>query len=152
MTSRELEILYSVYRRGGGSPLRTISKELGLSSEYVFLISKGLLNQKLIKKTANNVFILTANGRSLLEQKDSQGSKKKTPILIEVSRSFDKGVEPPSFEPEIRFIKREFMPEQSYVTEHNLDKEQVTEVVDAKLIQKTIEQLIFTKGRELQNS
>ena len=39
--------------------MRTISKETGLSSDYASLISGELLNKKLIRRTANNVFILT---------------------------------------------------------------------------------------------
>lgn len=146
MTSRELEILNIIYRLGGQCSRRILSKETGLSSDYTFLISKGLLNQKLIKKTANNVFILSARGRLLLEQRGDQGSKKKTPTLIEVSRSFGTEVEPPTFPPEIHFIKKEFMSERPYLTEHNLGKGQITEVADARSIQKNIKRLI-AKGR-----
>ncbi len=147
MTSRELEILNIIYRLGGQCSMRIISKEAGLSSDYAFLISKGLLNQKLIKKIANNVFILTVSGRSLLERRDSSEEKKKTPTLIEVSRSFGNEVELPSFEPEIRFINKGFAVGESALTEHNLNKGPITEVADARSIQKSIKRLTFVNRK-----
>lgn len=141
MTSRELEILNIIYRLGGQCSGRKISKEAGLSPDYTFLISKGLRNRKLIKKIANNVFVLTNNGRSLLENSRDGSKEKKTPTLIEVSCSFCSAVEPPSFEPEISFTSREFMSEQPHLTEHNLDKGQITEMTDAQSIQKSIKRL-----------
>ena len=146
MTSRESEILNIIYRLGGRCSGRKISKEAGLSPDYTFLISKGLLNWKLIKKTANNVFILTNSGRSLLER-SRDGSERKIPTLIEVSRSFGKEVEPPSFEPEIHFISKEFMSEQPYLTEHNLGKGQITEKADAQSIQKSLKRLTFVSRK-----
>ncbi len=147
MTSRELEILNTIYRLGGQCSGRKISKEAGLSPDYTFLISKGLLNQKLIKKTANNVFILTTSGRSLLERSRNDPEMKKIPTLIEVSRSFGSKVEPPFFKPEISFIKREFMSEQPHLTEHNLGKGQITEVADAQLIQKSLKRLTHQRSK-----
>lgn len=126
--------------------MRKISKEMGLSSDYTFLISKGLLDQKLIKKTANNVFILTASGRSLIERSRNGSERKRTPILIEVSRSFGSEVEPPVFEPEIHFISRDFVSVGPQLIGHNLNKGQITEVVDAKSIQRSIQQLTFVDG------
>ena len=148
MTSRELEILNIIYQLGGRCSMRIISKETGLSTDYTFLISKGLLNRKLIKKTANNVFILTISGKSLLERsRDGSEGKKKIPTLIEVSRSFGSEVESPSFEPEINFINREFMSEQSRLTDHNLGKGQITEVADAQSIQKSLKRLTFVSRK-----
>ena len=147
MTSRESEILNIIYRSGGRCPIRIISKETGLSSDYASLISKGLLNQKLVKKTANNVFILTNNGRSLLEHRKVGSERKKTPTLIEVSRSFGKEVEPPSFDPEIHFISREFMSEQPCLIEYNLGKGQITEKADAQSIQKSLKRLTFVSRK-----
>ena len=126
--------------------MRFISKETGLSSDYASLISRELLNQKLVKRTANNVFILTASGRSLLER-SRDSSERKTPTLIEVSRSFGNEADPSSFEPEIHFISREFISEQPYLTEHNLGKGQITEVADARLIQKSIKRLTFVNRK-----
>lgn len=149
MTSRELEILNIIYRLGGRCSGRKISKEAGLSPDYTFLISKGLLNQKLIKRTTNNVFILTISGRSLLERsRDASEGKKKIPTLIEVSRSFGSEVELPSSEPEINFINREFMSEQPrLITDHNLGKGQITEKADAQSIQKSLKRLIFVNHK-----
>ena len=119
--------------------MRIISQEAGLSSDYAFLISKGLLNQKLIKKAANNAFILTISGGSLLKRlRDTSEEKKKTPTLIEVSRSFGSEVELPSFEPEISFINKGFAAGVPALIEHNLSKGQITEMADAKSIQKSI--------------
>ena len=146
MTSRELEILNIIYRLGGQCSGQKISKEASLSLDYTFLISKGLLNRKLINKTANNVFILTTSGRSLLEH-SRDGSERKTPTLIEVSRSFGNEVETLSSEPEINFINREFMSEQPHLIEHNLGKEQSTEVADAQSIQKSIKRLTFVNRK-----
>lgn len=161
MTSRELETLNIIYRLGGQCSTQMVSKETGLSSDYTFLISQELLNQKLIKKTANNIFILTASGRSLLgRSRDALEGKKKTPTLIEVSRSFGSGVKPASFEPEISFINPEAIPSGCYgagkgfavgesaLVEHNLSKSQVAEKADAQSIQKSIKRLIFA-GRKL---
>lgn len=136
MTSRELEILDIIYQIGGQCSLRLISKETGLSSEYAFLIAKGLLKQKLIKKIANNVFILTAKGGSFLEHRTP-------PTLIAVSRGFGNKIELPAFEPETHFMSRKFMAEQPCLTEHNLDKDPTTEVADARSIQKSLKRLIF---------
>ncbi len=147
MTSRELEILNIIYQVGGQCSTRKISKEMNLSPDYAFLISKGLLKQKLIKKTANNVFILTINGRSLLERSSGGSEEKKTPTLVEVSRSFDSKNDPPSLDPEIHFINRELTPDQLYPIEHNLDKNQNTEVADARSIQKSIKRLTFVNHK-----
>jgi len=147
MTSRELEILNIIYRLGGQCSMRVISKETGLSSGYASLILGELLNQKLVKRTANNVFILTASGRSLLERSRDASEGKKIPTLIEVSRSFGREVESPSFEPEISFINREFMSERPHLTEHNLDKGQITEKADAKSIQKSIKRLTRQRSK-----
>lgn len=120
--------------------MRKISKETGLSPDYAFLVVKDLLKQKLIKKIANDVFILTSSGRLLLGRlRDSL--ERKTPTLIKVFRSFDTEVEPPPFEPEIHFISRELMSEQPYITEHNLGKGQITEMANAHSIQKSIKRL-----------
>ncbi len=146
MTSRESEILNIIYRSGGQCSIRKISKEMSLSSDYTFLISKGLLTQKLVKRTANNLFILTISGRSLLER-SRDGSEKKTPTLIEVSRSFGSEVEPPSFDPEIHFISREFMSEQPCLIEYNLGKGQITEKADAQSIQKSLKRLTFVSRK-----
>lgn len=127
--------------------MRVISKETGLGFGYASLISGELLNQKLVKRTTNNVFILTASGRSLLERSRDTSEGKKTPTLMEVSRSFGSAAEPPSFEPEISFINREFMSERSHLTEHNLDKGQITEKADAKLIQKSIKRLTRQRSK-----
>ena len=128
--------------------MRIISKEAGLSSDYTFLISKGLLNQKLIKKTANNVFILTISGRSLLERsRDGSEERKKTPTLTEVSRSFGNEVEPPSFEPEINFINKGFAAGEPTLTEHNLSKGPITNKADARSIQKSIKRLTFVNRK-----
>lgn len=172
MTPRESEILNIIYRLGGQCSLQVISKKTGLGFGYVFLISKGLLNQKLIKKTANNVFVLTISGRSLLEcSRDASEGKKKTPIFLGIPRSFGRSsphlihrcgseVEPSSFEPEISFISPEAIPSgchgvgkgfvigQPYLTEHNLSKGQITEVADARSIQKSLRRLI-AKGRNI---
>lgn len=145
MTSRELEILNIIHRLGGQCSLRVISKEMGLSSDYAYLISKGLLNQKLIKKIANNILLLTLRGRSLLERsRDDLEKKRKTPILIEVSRSFGKEVETtPSFKPEISFINKGFAVGEPVLTEHNLGAAVVIEVANARLIQKSVKRLTF---------
>lgn len=127
--------------------MRIISKETGLSPDYVSLISCELLNQKLLKKTANNILILTASGRSLWERRRVGQEVGKTPTLIEVSRSFGSEVEPPPFEPEIHFINKEFMPQQSYLIEHNLNKSPMTEMIDARSIQKSIRRLTFTNHK-----
>lgn len=147
MTSRELEILNTIYRLGGSGSLRMISKEMGLSSDYTFLISRELLTQKLVKKAAGNAFILTNSGRSLLESSRGGSGGKNTPTLIEVSHSFGSEVEPPTFPPEIRFIKKEFMSEEPYLTEHNLDQGQITEVADARSIQKNIKRLTLANRK-----
>ena len=122
--------------------MRTISKETGLSSDYASLISGELLNKKLIRRTANNVFILTNSGRSLLER-SRDGSERKIPTLIEASRSFGGEIELPSFEPEINFINREFIPEQPRLIEHNLGKCPTTEVTNARSIQKSLKRFTF---------
>jgi len=71
--------------------MRLISKETGLSPDYAFLIAKKLLGQKLIKKIANNIFILTANGRSLLERRRGSLERKiKPPALLTVSHNLGK--------------------------------------------------------------
>jgi len=148
MTSRESEILNIIYQSGGQCSMRKISKETGLSPDYAFLVAKDLLKQKLIKKIANDVFILTSSGRLLLGRlRDSL--ERKIPTLIKVFRSFDTEVEPPPFEPEIHFISREFMSEQPYLTEHNLGKGQITEMADAQSIQKSIKRLTIAKGRNI---
>lgn len=150
MTSRELEILYTIYQLGGQCSMRKISQETGLSPDYTFLISKVLLNRKLIKKTAHNVFILTMSGKSLFKHlRDGSEGRKKTPTLIKVSHSFSGGVEPPTFKPEIHFINKEFMSEEPRIIEHNLSKCPITEVVDAKLIQKSIKRLTFVNRKGL---
>ena len=141
MTSRELEILNTIYRLGGQCSMRKITKETCLSPDYASLISKELLKQKLLKKTANNVFILTTSGRSLLERSRDGLEGGKTPTLIEVSRSFESKVKLPSFEPEINFINREFIPKQPRLIEHNLGKGQITEMADAQSIQKSLKRL-----------
>lgn len=146
MTSRESEILNSIYLLGGRCSMRTISKETGLSSDYTSLVSGELLNKKLIRRTANNVFILTNSGRSLLEHA-RDGSERNIPILIEVSRSFVSEVEPPSFGPEIHFVNKEFMSEQPCLTEHNLGKRQITEMADAQSIQKSLKRLTFVNRK-----
>ncbi|MCX6813529.1 MAG: hypothetical protein NTV77_03590 [Candidatus Azambacteria bacterium] len=143
MTSRELEILNTIYRLGGQCSMRKITKETCLSPDYASLISKELLKQKLLKKTANNVFILTTIGRSLLERSRDGSEGGKTPTLIEVSRSFENKVKLPSFEPEINFINREFIPDQPRLIEHNLGKDQITEMADAQSIQKSLKRLTF---------
>lgn len=143
MTSRELEILNTIYRLGGQCSMRKITKETCLSSDYASLISKELLKQKLLKKTANNVFILTTSGRSLLERSRNGLEGGKNPTLIEVSRSFESKVKLPSFEPEINFINREFISEQPRLIEHNLGKGQITEMADAQSIQKSLKRLTF---------
>lgn len=150
MISRELEILNIIYRLGGQGSLRIISKETCLSPDYAFLISQGLLNQKLIRKIANNAFSLTNNGRSLIENTRGDLKGQKTPTLIDVSRSFSTEVEPPAFTPEIHFIRKEFISEEPPLTEHNLDKGLITEVADARSIHKNIQRLTFAKGRKLQ--
>ncbi len=139
--------------------MRKISKETGLSSDYAFLIAKGLLKQRLIKKIANDVFILTNSGRLLLGRLRDNSERKKVPTLIEVSRSFDREVEPPSFDPEIHFISpeaipsgcygagREFTANQLYPIEHNLGKGQITEKADARSIQKSLKRLIFASRK-----
>ncbi len=147
MTSRESEILNIIYRSGSQCSMRKISKETGLSSDYAFLIAEGLLNQKLIKRTANDVFILTGSGRLLLGRLRDGSGRKKTPTLIEVSRSFGSEVEPPFFEPEIHFISREFMSEQPYLIENNLGKGQITEKADARSIQKSLRRLTFVNRK-----
>jgi len=122
-----------------------------LSPDYIFLISKGLLNQKLIKKVANNVFILTAIGRSLLECSKDGLKRKKTITLIEVSRSFGNEVESPSFKPEISFINPETISSgccrASKEFEHNLNRGLITEVVSAQSIQKSIKRLTFVNRK-----
>lgn len=129
--------------------MRIISKEMGLSTDYIFLTSKELLTRKLIKKTANNVFILTIRGKSLLERlRGNSEEKKTTPTLIEISRSFASKIEPPSFEPEINFIKG-FAAGAPVLTEHNLGKGLTTEVADARLIQKSIKRLTFVNRKRL---
>jgi predicted transcriptional regulator len=153
MTPRELEILHTIYRLGGQCSIRKMSKEVSLSSDYTFLISTGLLKQKLIKKIANNVFILTASGMSFLEHLRNGSQEKKTPILIEVSRSFDSGVEVPSFDPEIHFINPEAIPSGCYgagkelIVEHNLGRDPITQVADARSIQKSIKRLTFVNRK-----
>ena len=148
MTPRELEILNIIYRLGNQCSLRIISKETGLSTDYSFLISKGLLNQRLIKKTANNVFILTTSGKSLFERlRDGSEEKKKRPTLIEISSSFGSKVEPPSFEPEISFIDKGFVAGEPVITEHNLDKGLTTEVANARSVQKSIRRLTFVNRK-----
>lgn len=143
MTPRELEVLHAIYRLGGQCSIQKISKEVGLSSDYTFLISKGLLKQSIIKKIAKNVFILTTSGRSFLEHVRDGSEEKKTPTLIEVSRSLDNGVESPSFDPEIRFINKEFTSNELYPVEHNLSRDITTQVADARSIQKSIRRLTF---------
>ena len=80
-------------------------------------------------------------------ERSRDGSERKIPTLIEVSRSFGKEVEPPSFEPEIHFISKEFMSEQPYLTEHNLGKGQITEKADAQSIQKSLKRLTFVSRK-----
>lgn len=107
--------------------MRKISKETGLSSDYTFLITKKLLDQKLIKKIANNVFILTAKGRSFLEHKIYF-------INPEASASWRN-----------YRVGREFMAGEPRFTEHNLDKDITTEVAPARLIQKSLKRLTAAK-------
>lgn len=127
MTSRELEILNIIYRLGGRCSMRLISKETGLSSDYAFLITKKLLDQKLIKKIANNVFILTANGRSFLEHK----------IHF---------INPEAIPSGCHGAGREFMAGEPRFTEHNLGKGPTTEVADARSIQKILKRLTTAKS------
>ena len=153
MTPRELEILHTIYRLGGQCSIRKMSKEVGLSSNYTFLISKGLLKQRLIKKIANSVLILTTGGRSFLEHsRDGSEGKKKTPTLIAVSRSFGNEVELSSFEPEIHFINPEAIPSGRYGAgkkfEHNLSRDITTQVADARSIQKSIKRLTFVNRKK----
>lgn len=121
MTSRELEILNTIYRLGGQCSGRIISKETGLSPDYAFLIAKGLLKRKLIKKIANNVFILTAKGKSFLEHKIHFINPKA--IL-----SGCYGVVG-----------------ESCFTEHNLGKDITIEVIDARSIQPSLKRLRTAK-------
>ena len=123
MTSRELEILNIIYRLGCQCSMRLISKETGLSPDYVFLITKKLIDQKLIKKIANNVFILTANGRSFLERKIHFIN----PEASASWRSCGAG--------------REFMNGEPHFTEHNLGKDITIEVTDARSIQPSLKRL-----------
>ena len=127
--------------------MRKINKETGLSSDYAFLIAKGLLKQGLIKKIANDVFILTNSGRLLLGRLGDNSEKEKTLTLTEVSRSFGSEVDPHTFPPEIHFISRESMFEQPYLTEHNLSRGQITEVADAQSIQKSLKRLTFVNRK-----
>ena len=122
--------------------MRKISKETGLSSNYAFLIAKGLLKQRLIKKIANDVFILTNNGRSFLERRRGRlEMKKNIPTLLAVARSFGGEIEQLPFNPENQFINKEFMLKQPCLTEHNLDKDITIEVVPAQSIQKSLKRL-----------
>ncbi|MBI2633278.1 MAG: hypothetical protein HYW78_02705 [Parcubacteria group bacterium] len=113
-----------------------------LSPDYTFLISKGLLNHKLIKKIAHDVFILTVSGRSLLERSAGISEKKNISTLIEVSRGFGGRIELSSFEPEMSFfINKGFAVEEAVLSEHNLGKGLITEITDARSIQKSIKRL-----------
>jgi len=145
MISRELEILNIIHRLGGQCSKRIISKEMRLSPDYIFLIAKKLLDRKLIKKIANNAFILTVGGRSFLERgRGGSEGKTKTSSLMAVSRSFDGGVELPSFNPEIHFINPA---ERLCLVEHNLGKDLTIEVTDARSIQKSLKRLAFNRKK-----
>lgn len=123
MTSRELEVLNIIYQLGGRCSLRIIGKEMGLSPDYAFLVAKELLQQKLIKKIANKVFILTAHGRSFLEHKIHFIN----PEASASWRSYGAG--------------REFMAGEPRFLEHNLGKDITIEVTDARSIQPSLKRL-----------
>lgn len=149
MTSRESEILNIIYRLGDWCPMRIISKETGLGSAYAFLIIKKLLDQKLIKKIANDVFILTANGRLFLEPRTP-------PTCIGESYGFGSKIHffnPEAIPPQKRTSSlrggsrcheagREFTDGESRFTEDNLGKDITIEVTDARSIQESLKRLI----------
>ena len=128
--------------------MRFISKKIGLSSDYASLILTKLLSQKLIKKIANNVFILTARGRSFLEHRRGGLERKIKPsALLAISRSFDSEAESLFFEPEIHFVKENFIAEQPRLIEHNLGKDQTIEVTDARSIQPSLKRLTLNRKK-----
>lgn len=119
MTPRELEVLHTIYRLGGQCSIRKMSKEVSLSSDYTFLISTGLLKQKLIKRIANNVCILTTSGRLYLEH----------------------FINPEAIPSGCYGAGKELM--QGQLVKHNLSRGLTTQVADARSIQKSIRRLTF---------
>jgi hypothetical protein len=141
MTPRELEILNTIYQSGGQCSVPTVGKKTALSPEYIRLISKELLKQKLVKKIGNNILVLTSSGRSFVEWRcGSQGSKKML-TLAEVAHSFGKEVQSPLVKAEIAFVNEKFTVEQPRLIEYNLGKDLIIEVANGESIQTNIKRL-----------
>lgn len=141
MTSRELEILNTIYQLGGQAVLRIISKGTGLSSDYIYLISRELLKRKLIGLIANNIFVLTAKGKLFLERSRSNQKERMGSSLREVALSFGRQSKPLSSALEVSFINQEMVSEPSYLLEHNLGRSQTIESTSARAVQASIKRL-----------
>lgn len=136
MTSRELEIINTIYQSGGRCSIRAISKKIRVGYDYGYLILKALLKEKLVEKQGNNVFILTSEGKSLIKQSE----RAKEQVFFKNQAMFS-----PSFSEEANFIKKDL---KGQSIEHNFNKaEHIIETEDAEQIQTSVNRLTFVKPK-----
>jgi hypothetical protein len=149
MTSRESEILTTIYQLGGRCSIRTISKKTGLSPDYSYLISKGLLMRKLMKRIATNIFVLTPKGKMVLERSRNDAGEANVSTLAEIALGFNDRNKTSSSE--IKFINKKLPSEQPCLIEHNLNRSQITERANARQIAINIKRLTFTNRKRSKN-
>ncbi len=141
MTPREMEVLQILHRLGGQCTIGAVSKKIGLSANYCYVLFKTLTKQALTREIANNVFMLTFRGQSLLEELKTSKGKSAADFPAIAVRVGSGSLEHSSSRGAEKDFAKELSARWSPSLDHNLSRFSHIEITDDRAIKKSVKLL-----------